>query len=564
MANRLTLDGSPVAQYGVDDAGRLTTITHGSSTFSLAYDNASRRLSLSYPNGIVTSYSYDANSSLIGITSQRGGSPVQQISYTYDTVGNRTAKTVDSLLETYSYDPLSRLTGVARAGATPRRWSLAYDSVGNRLSGQADGITLSGDFDQNNQLLSLTPGGKVHILGEVDEAATVSVAGQPARMTGARTFEADVDVAPGTNSIPIVSTDGSGNSRTQVYEVEVGGDAATFEHDENGNTTQKVSGGHTWTYQWNALNQLTAVSKDGQPVATFKYDALGRRIEKVAGGVTYRFVYSGQDILRETQSSGATYTYIHGPGIDEPLARLDQSGTAAYFHADGLGSIIAMTDAAGNVTSRRQYDAWGNLEVGADQPGYAFTGREWDPETGLYYYRARYYDPKIGRFISEDPIRFAAGVNFYAYVGNRPTVMTDALGLQMSPGYGTLPRPFSEPSRNPYLYFGASLQYGFGGVTVNVSPTGRVFIGPGGGFPESGFEGNVHIGTVNRSVCTAEDYDDFLEGASGGLSGYYGLGGGLALNPDGTTGTEGRGSEWVPALASARSRIAQRWNDFSN
>lgn len=81
------------------------------------------------------------------------------------------------------------------------------------------------------------------------------------------------------------------------------------------------------------------------------------------------------------------------------------------------------------MTSRRQYDAWGNLELGADQPGYAFTGREWDPETGLYYYRARYYDPRIGRFISEDPIGFLGGWNFYAYVENQPTRFSDPSGL---------------------------------------------------------------------------------------------------------------------------------------
>ncbi|MCU0293268.1 MAG: hypothetical protein MUF10_14965, partial [Thermoanaerobaculaceae bacterium] len=89
------------------------------------------------------------------------------------------------------------------------------------------------------------------------------------------------------------------------------------------------------------------------------------------------------------------------------------------IHADGLGSVVKMTDAAGNVVHPYQYDAWGNIEpdTGAPVDGvkYAFTGREWDPETGLYYYRARYLDPKVGRFISEDPIGFAGGVNFYAY-----------------------------------------------------------------------------------------------------------------------------------------------------
>ena len=88
-----------------------------------------------------------------------------------------------------------------------------------------------------------------------------------------------------------------------------------------------------------------------------------------------------------------------------------------------------MTDGAGVPVATRQYDAWGNPEIGAGEPGYAYTGREWDPETGLYYYRARYYDPKIGRFLSEDPIGFDGGVNFHAYVSNNPVNFVDPLGL---------------------------------------------------------------------------------------------------------------------------------------
>jgi RHS repeat-associated protein len=152
-----------------------------------------------------------------------------------------------------------------------------------------------------------------------------------------------------------------------------------------------------------------------------------------AAGESGTILYDGQDILRETRSDGTTtttYTYIHGPGIDEPLARIDQAGSVTYYHADGLGSIVKMTDSAGTVVQTRQYDAWGNLEVGADQSGYAFTGREWDPEIGLYYYRARYYDPKIGRFISEDPIGFAGGVNFYGYVFGDPIGLVDPTGLE--------------------------------------------------------------------------------------------------------------------------------------
>jgi RHS repeat-associated protein len=88
-----------------------------------------------------------------------------------------------------------------------------------------------------------------------------------------------------------------------------------------------------------------------------------------------------------------------------------------------------MTDSTGAVVETRQYDAWGNLEVGADQPGYAFTGGEWDPETGLYCYRARYYDPKIGKFISEDSVGLGGGVDFHVYVGNNPLSLSDPMGL---------------------------------------------------------------------------------------------------------------------------------------
>jgi RHS repeat-associated protein len=150
--------------------------------------------------------------------------------------------------------------------------------------------------------------------------------------------------------------------------------------------------------------------------------------------VTYKYAYDGQDIIRETRSrdgqADEVVTYVHGPGVDEPLARIDGSGAPTYYHADGLGSIIKTTDATGAMVSDRVYDAWGNIELGAAEPGYAFTGIAWDPETGLYYYRARYYDPKVGRFISEDPIGFTGGGNFYSYVQGAPPELTDPLGLE--------------------------------------------------------------------------------------------------------------------------------------
>jgi RHS repeat-associated protein len=229
--------------------------------------------------------------------------------------------------------------------------------------------------------------------------------------------------------------------------------------DSNGNLSQKVEGGTTWTYVWDAENRLkwvcnTTPCTQGGAVASFLYDALGRRVEKVAGGVTTTYSYDGEAILRQIAGS-STLNFVHGPRIDEPLAQEDAGGALAYFHADGLGSIVKTTSSAGAVTSTRRYDGFGNFELGAAN-GYAFTGREWDTETGMAYYRARYYDPKVGRFISEDPIGLEGGdINLYAYVLNTPTTFTDPLGLRigwlsrMTPRFLRSMRPYPPPQRPP-------------------------------------------------------------------------------------------------------------------
>ncbi|WP_240746429.1 RHS repeat-associated core domain-containing protein [Trichloromonas acetexigens] len=195
-----------------------------------------------------------------------------------------------------------------------------------------------------------------------------------------------------------------------------------------------------WEYTWDGENRLrqAALTLGGQVVRTlsFKYDPFGRRIEKqvsdTASTVTTTYVYDGENIVFTTVNDGTNTTTshtIHGPGIDEPLAQIT-NGTSTYYHADGLGSIVALTDAAGQIVQRITYDAFG-LPTATDPSfanSYAFTAREWDKELGLYYYRARYYDPMEGRFVSKDPIGFAGGINVYAYVENNPVNLVDPDG----------------------------------------------------------------------------------------------------------------------------------------
>jgi RHS repeat-associated protein len=181
--------------------------------------------------------------------------------------------------------------------------------------------------------------------------------------------------------------------------------------------------------EWNADNQLTRVTKNAVEQARFKYDPRGRRVEKTAGAVTATWVYDGDDMLRESRGA-TTLKYSLGPAIDEPFA-VDDGTSTSYFHQDALGSVVKTTTAAGGLLVARRFDAWGNVEVGAATGGYAFTGREQDPELGLAYYRARYYDPKSGTFVAVDPLRFGGGVNFYPYAMGNPVIFKDPLGLKV-------------------------------------------------------------------------------------------------------------------------------------
>jgi len=357
---------------------------------------------MSYPNGIVTSYGYDAESRLTSLGASLSGSPITSFSYVLDAAGNRTRKTTLDWVEDYTYDERYRLLSADRSAGTPTRWRFAYDPAGNRTGDQTDDAAMGATFSNTNELLTRQPGGVLAFRGSTNEPATVTVAGAPARTASDNSFRGQATVGSGTTDVAVVATDPAGNARTNTYRVTAAGAGTSFTYDSNGNLNSKTEGSDTWTYTWNAENQLTRVDKNSVEQARFSYDPLGRRVEKIAGGTTTTYAYEGSNILREMRG-GTTLKYVHGSAVDEPLA-VDDGTAVSYFHADALGSIAKMTNAAGHITLSRRYGAWGVLETGASEPGYAFTGREWDPETSLYYYRVRHFDATIGRFLSDDPI----------------------------------------------------------------------------------------------------------------------------------------------------------------
>jgi RHS repeat-associated protein len=150
------------------------------------------------------------------------------------------------------------------------------------------------------------------------------------------------------------------------------------------------------------------------------------------------YLYDGGNLIEELDQTGTILArYTQGKEMDEALAEL-RSGTTSYYEADGVGSTTSLSNSTGTVANTYTFDAFGKLtaSTGTLKNPFLYTGREADSETGLYYYRARYYDPSVGRFISEDPLGFQSGPNYYSYTRNSPTTLIDPKGL-VGIGYQT-------------------------------------------------------------------------------------------------------------------------------
>jgi RHS repeat-associated protein len=188
----------------------------------------------------------------------------------------------------------------------------------------------------------------------------------------------------------------------------------------------------TTTFTWNEENQLTQVALPTSLTVNYKYDGLGRRIQRTTSArANKRYVYDGQDVLLDLNADwSVATTYVSDLGIDNKLRQTSSTTGVSYFLTDHLGSTAGLTDASGSLLEQLSYDSFGN-STGSPRSRYGYTGRERDPDTGLLYYRARWHDPEVGRFISEDPIGFLGrDLNLYGYVHNDPLRLIDPSGLR--------------------------------------------------------------------------------------------------------------------------------------
>jgi RHS repeat-associated protein len=390
---RLALRDAPGTQpdvsHGYDLLNRETSTSHSGNTLTTAYDALSR----------VTS----VTSNVLGVVSYPE----------YDAAGRR--KRMDypgGFYVTYGYNTAGELTGIFENGSSSLA-AYGYDDLGRRTSlSRGNGVvTSSNTFDALSRLdtLTLDAGGSSH-------DTTFDHGYNPSSQIASRTRTNGVFdwVSP-----PSFSDSYTANGLNQY--TNVGG--VTPGHDTRGNLT--TNGAKTYGYDYD--NRMISASGG----ISLNYDPAGR-LHEVAGTATTRFLYDGANIIAEYNTSGAVLRrYVHGPGTDEPLVWYEGSGISdkRYLMADERGSVIGVTNSSGTVTTVNRYDAYG--VPGASNDGrFQYTGQAWLSDVGLYHYKARVYDPKLGRFLQTDPIGTAGGVNLYAYVGNDPVNLKDPSGLQ--------------------------------------------------------------------------------------------------------------------------------------
>lgn len=372
----ITYPGGRIISEEYDDRDRLKFIKEaGNNIAGFSYDLAGRLLQKTYLNGSITNYAYNNNDWTTSLNTTPSSA---NFTYTFDFEGNRLSALKSHNLthsEKYVYDALDRLgnykEGTLTAGniSSPlTQTQFNYDGVGNRTSVLKDAVTTN--YTSNS-----------------------------------------------TNEYTAIST---GTSFTPTY-------------DANGNTL--TDGLHTYSYDYE--NRL--ISVDGGITATYKYDAFGRRVQKSTSTGVINYYYNEDEIIEERNATDVTQaTYVYSNQLDDVLS-MRRAGNDYYYHKNSLGSVVAISNSSGTVIESYEYDAFGKptfyngtytlLSATSIGNTRLFTGREYDAEIGIHYYRTRHYNSNTGRFLQRDPLGYVDGMNLYAYVGNNSINWVDPYGL---------------------------------------------------------------------------------------------------------------------------------------
>lgn len=378
-------------RYDYDAAGRKlfeeNTIAARTWRVSYGWDEASNRNKVTWPDGYFVFYKFDA---------------LNRMEYAYEN-----SMTTNEIAY-YKLDPLSRREQLRLGGQTTNRVEYLYepDSQLDVLTNVLNGTTVRLDYGRNST-------------GQIN---------------GIEANDAFYLPSPANTSLISYAP-----NKLNQYD-NVGGEANPFTYDTNGNLLTWFRKGSKQTYTYDAENRLRSAAVNGATIAsiTHDYDNLGRRVSKTVGGEPTYYLLDGDEEIAEYRADGVLLRrYLMGPNIDDRIAHVEvgtlPTPVKTFYHVNHQGSVIATTSADGSAVEVLAYDEYGNLtsQPPAQTTGevFRYTGRRFDAESSLYYYRARYYAPEVGRFLQADPVGYRAGPNLYEYAGSDPLNKNDPSGL---------------------------------------------------------------------------------------------------------------------------------------
>jgi len=431
---------------------RLTTKATPEGTLSYTYDASGNVESItsSNTNGASVSYTYDELNRLSTVTDNRLGGTT---TYSYDPASNvATAAYPSGLQSSFTYDSLNRLTALNSPAGS---YSYQLGPTGNRTQAtESTGRTLNWSYDGIYRL--------------TNEA----ISNDPEHVNGSVAYGLD----PVGNRQSENSSLSGINSGSFTYNSD--DESSTETYDNNGNTL--ATGGKTFAYD--SQNQLRTMNGGAVSIV---YDAFGNRVAKTVNSVTTRYLVDDLNptglpqVMDEVVGGAVERVYTYGLQRISEDQIVNNAWTASFYGYDGAGSVRQLTNSAGVVTDSYEYDAWGNLvnKTGTTPNNYLYRGEQFDPDLGLYYLRARYYNPLTGRFLSKDPLDGIAicpkTLHKYLYASGDPVNAMDPMGRETLIEYMLkIAKPVAIIAGLAYL--GRELAVAFGLIGENVEKS----IGP--------------------------------------------------------------------------------------
>ena len=458
----LNLVDDATCEFVYDSLGRVLIEKQGIHSIASVWDGVGNRTSLTYPNGRVIQSAFDALDRTKQIRNLNGAGFVAEYDYVGPTRvlerrhGNGTRMTFhDGAGNDIGYDALRRRIGIYHRDADEALiagFEHAFDREDNRrferdlFRGVADVY----EYDSTYRLTRVVPGVDPAQVAEIANNATDNSDVPDVSATAETTYQLD-----GVGNWSTRNDQGTGeiftaNEMNEYATV----DGVAQSHDDNGNLAE--DGERKYFHDFaNRLVRIIDAADDS--VAIYTYDAPGRRASKTVGEVITEFLYDGHHVIEEHEDGDVARHFVFGPRIDEALELMDIGGGQYFYHQNYLGSTVALSDDSGSVLERYAYSEYGETKLVSGAGLYAialssvgnpfqYTGRRFDAESGLYFYRARYYDAEHGRFLQRDPKGYIDGMGIYQYVGSDPVNYTDPTGHEKGdPDYDWMDDIFEGP-----------------------------------------------------------------------------------------------------------------------